>query len=108
MDNYKRQIEQQLVEIIASSLTNGSLTEEDLPTIANFAIPNVKQIKNHDQIIGFLSELSIKWPVFGSIALQEEGKLKRHIEAHVAQNVLNLIHHNQVKQAVALANSYIK
>lgn len=106
--DYKRQIEVQVVDTIVQSLEEGKLSEDDLRSISDYILPRVKKIQNHDQIIGFLAELSVRWPVFSPIASQEEGKLKRHIETHVAKNVLQLIHKDQLEQAINLARSYIK
>jgi hypothetical protein len=106
--DYKKQVEIQVVDTIVAGLEQGKLTEADLKEISKYILPRVSKIKTHDQIIGFLAELSLKWPIFAPIALQEEGKLKTHVEKHIAANMVNLIRQDQLAQAIALAKSYIK
>lgn len=108
ISSYKRSVEQQVVEIIATAIEQGTLQEADLPQIADYVLPHIAKVKNFDQIIGFLAALSMKWPIFSSIAVQEEAKLRSHLEKQVAQNVLQLISKNQTQQAIQLARSYIK
>lgn len=102
---YKEAIEQKIVDAITKALEEGKLTEPQLPEISNYVLTSIDKIATHDQLIGFLSHLSLKWPIFQSIAVQEEGKLKQIVETNVAKDVLRLISKGDTKQAINLAQS---
>lgn len=105
---YKQNIEQQIVDTIAKAVEEQKLIETQLPEISEYVLSKIDQITTHDQLIGFLSHLSLKWPVFQNIAVQEEGKLQKVVESKVAEDVLRLISKGQTNQAIALAQSISK
>lgn len=88
------------------ALEAGVITEADLPVIAKFVLAHTKSIKSHDNLIGFLQLMAIKWPVYKNIAVIEEGKLKSKYETEVAKNMLRLINKGQIAQAVNLAKQH--
>lgn len=102
---YKEAIEQKIVDAIAKGLEENLLTESQLPEISNFVLSHIDNITTHDQLIGFLSHLSLKWSVFKNIAVEEEGKLQKKVESKVAEDVLRLISKGQTNQAIDLAQS---
>ncbi len=103
MDSYKKKVEQEIVNTIIKGLKENTLTEVDSHRIATFVLEGVDKISNHNELIGFLSLLSIRWPIFSPIAQMEEGKLKRVVEKKTAQDVLKLISQNQIGSAIKLA-----
>jgi hypothetical protein len=102
---YKQAIEQKIVDALAKGLEEQKLTEAQLPEISNYVLSQIDQITTHDQLIGFLSHLSLKWPLFQHIAQEEEGKLKKVVETNIAQDMVRLINQGDTNQAVNLAES---
>lgn len=105
---YRQAIEQKLVEAIATGVEQGQVQESQLPEISNYILSHLDKITTHDQLIGILSHLALKWPVFRIIATEEEGKLKQVVEKNVAKDVLRLINKGHTKQAVSLAQKITK
>lgn len=81
------------------------LNDDDIKKIARLVLEHIDRIKNHDEIIGFLGKLSLKWPLFTTLAQSEEGKLKSAIEKKTAMEVLKLISNNEIGNAIKLAHS---
>jgi hypothetical protein len=104
-ETYKTNIEQRIVDAIADALEAGKIQEKDLPPLSTYILAQMDRITTHDQLIGFLSHLSLRWPVFHHIAIEEEGKLKKVVETKVAQDMVRLINQGDTNQAVNLAES---
>lgn len=102
---YKDAVESQIVNTIAKGVEEGKLKEEELPIISQFVLQKIDGIQTQDQMIGFLSQLSLKWPVFQPIALQAEGKVKQIYEKQVASSMMQLISEGKTTQAIDLAKS---
>lgn len=101
------ELEKLIVEKMVEGLKTDQLKEPDLPKIASFVLKRIERINNQDQLVGFLSQLSLKWPIFTSLAKFEEAKLQRVVETKIAGEVLQLIRSNQINNAIQLAKSYI-
>jgi hypothetical protein len=102
---YKTNIEQRIVDAIADALEAGKIQESQLPEISQYVLSQINKITTHDQLIGFLSHLSLRWNIFHHIAVEEEGKLKKVVETKVAQDMVRLINQGDTNQAVNLAES---
>ena len=105
--HYINQVEAAIVEQMGKGLRDGKLKEEDLPIIADFVLNSIDKIKTHDEIIGLLSHLSVKWSVFSEIATMEEGKLKKLLEKKTAEDMLKLIQAGDMVSAAQLARRVI-
>ncbi len=111
MDDLKNQIKQaekDIVESVVISLENGNLKEDDLPEIGKFVLDRVDLLKSHQDLADFLAELSSKWPIFLNIAKIEKGELKEKAEEKTANEVLNLLQHGKIDDALSLAKSETK
>jgi hypothetical protein len=106
VQNYPELAQTLIFDKTMSSLEKGLITESDLPIIAKFVLKHTKSIKTHDNFIGFLQLIAIKWPIYHNLAKAEEGKIKTQMDAHLAKNMLRLIHKGQVQQAIDLAKQY--
>jgi hypothetical protein len=102
---YKTAIEQKIVDAIADALEAGKIQETDLPPLSTYILAQMDKITTHDQLIGFLSHLSLRWTIFHNIAMEEEGKLKKVVETKVAKDMIRLINQGDTNQAVDLAES---
>jgi hypothetical protein len=103
MDQVKAYIEEKIVQKMITATRNGSLSEEDLSTISEYVLKHLDPVQTHDQLIGFLHTLSLKWPIFSHIAIEEEGKVRKNIEQRVTGNILLLIKQGKFNEAVTLA-----
>lgn len=101
--DHKNEIEKKIVETIALSLENNTLQQNELSDIASFVLDRMDQVKNHEELILFLSELSSKWPIFGQIEAIEKGEVKEQKEEQAFQNVLDLAKSGKIDEAVNLA-----
>lgn len=99
----KEEIERRIVKIITSSLEKNSISEADLPTIAQFVLENLDGVTTNDQLFDFLSELSLRWPIFENVELIEKGQMKEQKEDQVAQDVLILTKSGKIDEALNLA-----
>lgn len=104
---YKKHVESTLVDLMIDAYEKKQLTDKDIKAIAREVLKYMDRIKNHDEIIGFLSELSLRWPLFSPLAQIEEAKLKQAIEKKTALQVLKLISQNEIDSAIKLAHTVI-
>ncbi len=105
---HKTEIENKIVETIADEVEKGNLKEENLKDIADFVLGRIDQIKNQDELIAFLFELSTKWTVFKTIETMERANLKGKVEKEVAEGVLMLAKNGKIDEALNLAKTMTK
>jgi len=102
---HKNEIEKKIVEAIVAGLENKNLLESQLSEIADFVLQRMDAVKNQDELLAFLADLSSKWPVFNNIKLTEEGEAKNEAEKDVAKGVLDLAKNGKIDDAIGLAKT---
>lgn len=108
LEKRRAEIEEKIVGLIASSLENGSLDEDELSTVSNFVLERIDRIKNQKELIDFVSDLSQKWPVFKSIELIERGEIQEKVEDEATDDVSNLLKKGQIDEAIDLAGKVME
>lgn len=103
--NLKKSIEKDIVEQVIMGLEKGFLKEEELPLIGQFVLEKIDLLKNQQELIAFLGELSSKWPIFENIKKIEEGRVREKEEDEVAEGVLTLLKHGKIENALNLAKN---
>lgn len=101
----KDAIEGQIVDIVIGKMEKNELTEEESSFIADFILRKIDLIKNHDELIALLKELSSKWSFFENLVVVEEGEAKEKKEDVVAEQVLNLTKNGKINEAIQLAKT---
>ncbi len=104
-ETQKTAIEKQVVDVIILSLENNTISESELPAIAQFVLDELGKVENNDQLLVFLSELSIKWPGFKNIEVVEKGKLSDQVEDKAVQDMLQLAKSGKIDEAISLAKT---
>ena len=104
-EEYKSRLQGQIVETMLMSLGNETLTEEEMPDIADFVLTEVAKLGTHEDVMDFLRDLSAKWRIFSSILVLESGEVKERVEDEVAGGVLTLAQHGKIEEAIKLAQS---
>lgn len=104
-EEHKNRIERAIVETVISALENGNLAESELSQIANFVLEKIDQIKTHDELVIFLSDLSSRWPIFTNLETLEKGEIEEKVEDEVAEGVLTLAQSGKIEEAVNLAKT---
>lgn len=106
-DDHKKQVEKMIIETIVTALENNKLTELQLSPIADYILERIDVIQNHTQLVAFVAELALKWPVFRNIEDIEKGEEKRLSEDRAASSMLQMIKNGKSKQAISYAKSLI-
>lgn len=102
---HKNEIEKKIVEAIIAGLANKNLLASQLSEIADFVLQRIDEVKNEDELLAFLADLSSKWPIFNNIKLTEEGEVKNEAEKEVANDVLDLAKNGKIDDAIGLAKT---
>ncbi|OGH12388.1 MAG: hypothetical protein A2857_01485 [Candidatus Levybacteria bacterium RIFCSPHIGHO2_01_FULL_36_15] len=102
---HRTEVEKAIVELIAASIENGSLGESDLPVIADFVLTKIDVLQTQEELVSFLSELSLKWPVFSNVQTLEQGKITQKAEDQALNSALDLAKEGKIDEAVDLART---
>jgi len=102
---HKEEIQKKIVEAIIAGLENKKLLEIQLSEIADFVLQRMDAVKNQDELLAFLADLSSKWSVFNNIKLTEEGEVKNEAENKVTKDVLDLAKNGKIDDAIGLAKT---
>lgn len=94
-----------VVDIMIACFEKGTMSEEDFPPIATFALEKIESINNEAEAEVLLKELSGKWPVFSSLANLAEGHNQEKVEGEVAEGVLQLAQSGKIDEALSLAKN---
>ena len=104
-DQHKEELERRIVETIIQALEKGEVKQSDLSEVATVVLEKVDQLENQDQVAEFMTELSVRWPIFKPILQIELGKIKSELEKRVAHEVLRLANSGDVEAAIRLAKT---
>lgn len=102
MDQHKKDIEKMIVDAIILGLENQQVQEKDLSRIADFVLSNIDNIQTQEQMIKFVDEISLRWPIFENIREIERGVIQKNQESQVAKQALNLIKSGRFQEAANL------
>lgn len=98
-------IEQEVVDTLVASLDKEAISEQELPTIADYVLTHIDNLKTKDEIMPFLRQLSEKWRIFTPLLVMHSGEIKEKQEGKVAKDVLSLAQLGRLDQAIKLAKT---
>ncbi|MDO8461161.1 MAG: hypothetical protein Q7S38_01820 [bacterium] len=102
---HKNDLEKKIVESVILALENNTISKEEMPIIAEFVLGKIDVIKTHEELVLFVNELALKWPIFSNIDQIEKGEVQEKKESETAESVLNLAKSGQIEDAVNLAKT---
>lgn len=102
---HKEDVQYDVIKIIASALQSGKLSAGEAGEIAAFILERIDDVKTHEQMAEYITELSSKWPMFSNIASVERAEVRKIVEEEVTRGVLTLLEHGKVDHALALVKT---
>ena len=106
--DYVELAKKMVFDALVNKMESGELTENDSQEIAQFTLEHTEKLSTHDHLIGFLHQLTLKWPQFKNLADKEEGKAKLNLEKVVASDMIKLIAQGKTQEAISLAETLNK
>lgn len=101
----KNQIEQAITDIILGQIEKETLTVEESSEIVGFCLEKIHALNSEEELLSFLSETSVKWPIFSGLASLEQGKTKEEQKDEAIDNVVSLVKSGNIDEAVNMAKS---
>ena len=101
----KEEIEKKIVAIIADSLEQKKIGEEDLPEIATYVLENIDEVKNQEELVRFLDRLVDRWDMFHQLVSVEAGEIKEQQENQAIAKVEDLVGLGNIDAALAVAKA---
>lgn len=105
IEEKKKDIEKQIVDLCISALDNKSLTEDQMGDISFFVLERIDLVKTQEELIEFLRNLSQRWSIFSGMLEIVEGEEEVANEKSKIENVENLIKSGDIDQALMAAKS---
>lgn len=105
IDAAKKNLEQEVVDTLISSLDKEMVTEEEIPEIADYVLTQIDSMKTPAEVMPFLRTLSEKWRIFTPLLVSHSGEIKHKAEGKVAKDVLSLAQLGRLDQAIKLAKT---
>lgn len=96
----KKTVEKMIVDSMIDAVGAGIVPEEELTSISDFVLTRIDAIKNEDELVIFLVELSQKWSFFLPIERFIEGEAKEAEDKKSVDKAENLIKDGQIDQAL--------
>lgn len=78
----------------------GKITEEQASEIANFVLDNIDKTENSGQVMDFLENLIVKWPIFDHILTAELSQITDRKEDVAIEKAEDLIKENKIDEAL--------
>ena len=101
----KEKIEGEIVEMIAEALQKNVITTEDTAKIADFVLTKIKNVNSHEELLGFLAELSHKWPLFQTILDIEKGEIEMQRDRQKLSEISEHLKNGDVDSAIQSASN---
>lgn len=101
----KNRIGKRLTLLIADLWENQTFTQAEAADASQFILDNIHTIKNKDQLLVFLQNLSQKYPSFSPVL--EEEKLHYHEDnsQKKVEEIENLMRENKVDEALQVSQN---
>ena len=99
------ELEKQIVEIVLNEIDNKTLTVDQAREIMTFWLSKVKTITSEEEMLSFVIEFVAKWPIFNTIAIIEQGNIRREQEERITDDVVSLVKNGKIEEALALAKT---
>lgn len=101
----KDKIENKIADVLLTHIENGQVTQDEIPLISYFVLEHIDTLQTQEDLVGFINELVMKWPIFASLKIIIEGESKEQAEGVVAQDVTMLTQQGRLEEALQLAKS---
>ncbi len=89
--NYKDALAQSLLNVILAALENKEIDESELRFVSRAIIAGLKTAQTSADILTFLQNLALKWPIFKESVDTFQSKLKASLEKQTALEALKLM-----------------
>lgn len=94
MKKYKHKIGHQLTHRLAYAIKYREISVIEAPLVSKYILEHIDDIKDHDDLLHFLTDLSHEWPFFSDVLVQEMrmklGKRKKaKVEVKTAEKKKN-------------------
>ena len=100
---YKNKIGERVTRIVADTLSQGVISEDDAREIAEYVLDNIDKAQTSGQVMDFLTELTAKWPIFDSLLTIELGQAHEQEESAAIEETEKLIKKNKIEEALKVA-----
>lgn len=101
----KTTIEQQIIQLMTSSLEAKTLEADQTHLIANFVLEHLEAVQTHAELVNFLSSLAEKWPIFAPLGNIEMGKTIAAHRDELTHNVMDKVKSGDIDGALEMAQS---
>ncbi len=90
-DTLKNKVKADLLQAIISGLAKKTLTLAGMKASANYILDHIEAIKNYSQLMVFMDELKIRWPIFENVYKLYSNKLYQEKEQEVISRLQGFI-----------------
>ena len=97
---YKNKIGSRLTKTLADSLSAGKITEDEASEISSYVLNNIDKSQDNSQLLAFVEELAVKWPIFSSILTLENAEVSEKKEDIAVEQAESLIKENKLDEAL--------
>jgi hypothetical protein len=101
----RKELEERIVQIILDEIEKNTLTIDQAKEITGFWLSRISTLTTEESLTNFVDELAAKWPIFNTLVMIEQNKIRRGEEEKVAENVVSLVRDGKIEEAVSLAKS---
>jgi hypothetical protein len=110
---YKDKITERIAKIIEESLSKKVITLEQAQQIAPYVLENIDLAKTNNELFEFVTNLSAKWSIFGSILTAPDQAQAPSVAAsavqektdQIIQATENLLKENKIDEALQVAKT---
>lgn len=102
-DDYRSEVERQMVYAMISGLENSQLSSDQLPEISQRILEDLPKAKTHQQLMLFLEEMTKKWNIFAKVANAEMAKMIERQKEKVVQQMLIHAKQGNINEALKAA-----
>jgi hypothetical protein len=98
----------EMVQSMVSALESKTLTDDDVPPIADYILNEIDQVNTQEELLAFLRKISGIWNVFTSVLVIESGEAKEKREEDAIIDMIDLIKKGKIDDAILLGKAATK
>lgn len=106
-EEHKNEVGKQIVLTLANAAEDKKIFMPEIKAVSAFVLERLDSCITHEQLIDFLTQLFLKWPIFSHILTVEKGKGLEEKEKEKVKQLEELIKRRKLDEALEIAKGIV-
>lgn len=101
----KTELEQRIVDVVLQEIEKETINLNQAKEVTSFWLAKSGDLTTEEELLRFVEEFTLKWPIFSKINLVEQGKVQASEDLKKVEDVTSLVKNGKIEEALGLAKA---